>query len=129
MKYRHFGQCPFCNIMEGPYDSATEVKDVMKSLHRLCGPHQTVEIGGTTITTPVKTARVYTRGDVSRPFGSGFNGTCYECGFGYNEGEFICMVTYQDGEKGKAVHEGCVPRAKAAMEAQDLAGQSDEPPF
>jgi len=127
--YRRFGQCPHCNVIEGPYDSDREVGEIMTAQHRLCGPTTSTTVGGREVVTPVKTARTYTRGDVSRPFGSGFAGTCYECGFGYNEGEFICMVTYQDGEKGKAIHEGCVPQARAAMERQDFEGQSDEPPF
>lgn len=129
MSYRYYAQCPKCLIMEGPEDSAKDITATMKAAHYLCVDTVTTEVGGMKVNTPAKSARVYMRGDVSRPFGSGYAGSCYECGFGYNEGEFICMVTVQDGAKGKAMHEGCAQEYKKRIDAEEHAGQSDAPPF
>lgn len=129
MRFRHFGQCPFCNMIEGPYDTAADIAEIMKSQHRNCGPTEVTEIAGRKITTPAKPVRAYTRGDVSRPFGSGFDDTCYECGFGYMMGEFICMVTLQDGERGKAMHKNCANDVRKRIDAEQYADQPDAPPF
>jgi hypothetical protein len=128
-KYRYYGQCPFCNVIEGPYETVTGMTKDVQAMHSQCRPDLEVSTGrplGTPVPPP---APVYMRGDHSRPFPSNFEGVCTHCGIGYFTGESICMVTFKDRSKGKPVHMECL---EATLKIMDVIGdpdQSDEPPF
>lgn len=142
-----YAMCPDCMVMHGPFasdaqrgnfyatvhaDKCVGVKQVPKEHRDRVGRKTTAQAlpAAYSSTPPAPTrpaARSYAKGDASKPFPSGYSGSCYRCGFGYMEGDFIKMVTVADGEKGKAVHEDCADELLDSLWGRTT--QNDDPPF
>lgn len=145
-----YAMCPSCMVMHGPFASDKQRNQFYDNVHdaKCVGVRQVPKAHRNYVAresksgamaflasdderltiTPVKQERTYAKGDSSRTFGSGYDGSCYQCGFGYLVGDMIRMVTVKDGEKGKAVHDGCADELLDSIWGAP-AEQTDEPPF